>query len=99
MLISHDARNAVENQKHDPKGDSRDSIFFYNVLHPPHIHRTGKFDKCFDSGDSKADSTVNESAIVDAGSSSSGPGNTSNSIPASVGQLLSKVAPVTAAVG
>ncbi|KAK7331199.1 hypothetical protein VNO77_25417 [Canavalia gladiata] len=83
-------------------------IFFNNVLHPPHIPRTRKLDKCFDSGDSKVNSTVNESllyeilstlqsATVDAASSSSVPLSTSNSTPASVGELLSEVAPVTAA--
>ncbi|KAL5157837.1 hypothetical protein HKD37_15G042451 [Glycine soja] len=73
------------------------SIFFYNVLHPPHTPRVCKLEKYFDFGDLKTGSAVNESATTDAASSSSAPPNTSNSITASVSELISKVAPVTAA--
>ncbi|XP_028179609.1 uncharacterized protein LOC114366817 isoform X1 [Glycine soja] len=84
------------------------SIFFYNVLRPPHIPRVRKLEKYFDLGDLKIGSTVNESllygilsslqsATTDAASSSSAPPSTSNSIKASVSELISKVAPVTAA--
>ncbi|KAL2580271.1 hypothetical protein AAZV13_15G114100 [Glycine max] len=70
------------------------SIFFYNVLHPPHTPRVCKLEKYFDFGDLKTGSAVNESllygilsslqsATTDAASSSSAPPSTSNSITAS----------------
>ncbi|KAK7412769.1 hypothetical protein VNO78_04385 [Psophocarpus tetragonolobus] len=82
------------------------SIFFYNVLRPPHIPRARKLEKYFDLGDLKIGSAVNESllygilsslrsATTDTASSSSAPPSISNST-ASVGELISKVAPITA---
>ncbi|KAJ1420973.1 Serine aminopeptidase, S33 [Sesbania bispinosa] len=71
------------------------SIFFYNVLHPPHIPRVRKLEKYL--GDYKIGSAVNESASTDAASSSSASPRISNLTIASVSELLSKAAPVTAA--
>ena len=40
------------------------SIFFYNVLHPPHTPRVCKLEKYFDFGDLKTGSAVNEVKIT-----------------------------------
>ncbi|XP_020221564.1 uncharacterized protein LOC109804183 isoform X2 [Cajanus cajan] len=83
------------------------SIFFYNVLHPPRIPRARKHEKYFDLGDLKIGSAVNESLLCeifsslrsettdDAASSSSAPPIIPNT--ASVSELISQVAPATAA--
>ncbi|KAK7292505.1 hypothetical protein RIF29_08286 [Crotalaria pallida] len=80
------------------------SIFFYNVLHPPHVSRDDKLNKYYDLGDLKLGSGVDEnllyeilsslrSATTDAASSSSGLQPISAT--KSVSELLSEVAPVT----
>ncbi|KAL2341449.1 hypothetical protein Fmac_009389 [Flemingia macrophylla] len=84
------------------------SIFFYNVLRPPHIPRVQKPERYLDLGDLKVGSAVNESLLygifsslpaetTDAASSSSAPPSISNSTTPSVGELISKVVPATAA--
>ncbi|XP_014623858.1 uncharacterized protein [Glycine max] len=40
------------------------SIFFYNVLHPPHTPRVCKLEKYFDFGDLKTGSAVNEESMI-----------------------------------
>ncbi|KAI4296100.1 hypothetical protein L6164_036087 [Bauhinia variegata] len=82
------------------------SIFFYNVLHPPHVSsaRLSKLEKYYDLGSLKIGSGVDESLLyeiisslrsvtTDAASSSSAPPSISTT--KSVNELLSEVAPVT----
>ncbi|XP_061344360.1 uncharacterized protein LOC133290296 isoform X2 [Gastrolobium bilobum] len=84
------------------------SIFFYNVLRPPHIRIARKLEKYYNLGDLKLGSARNESllyeilyslrsAITDAASSSSAPPSISNSTTTSISEFLSEVAPATAA--
>ncbi|ESW19549.1 hypothetical protein PHAVU_006G134600 [Phaseolus vulgaris] len=83
------------------------SLFFYNVLRPPHIPRARKLDRYFELGDLKIGSAVNESllygiisslqsATIDAASSSSARPRNSNSNTASVRELIPKVVAVAA---
>ncbi|OIV89278.1 hypothetical protein TanjilG_23738 [Lupinus angustifolius] len=80
------------------------SIFFNNVLHPPHVSRADKLDKYYDLGDLKLGSGVDEnllyeilssmrSATTDDASSSSGLPTISAT--KSVSEPLSEDAPVT----
>ncbi|KAL6497646.1 hypothetical protein OROHE_027079 [Orobanche hederae] len=81
------------------------SIFFYNVLRPPRLPSSypSKIDKYYDLGDMKVGSSVEENILyeiiaglrnvsADASSSSSAPCSVSTT--KSVGELLSKIAPV-----
>ncbi|KAJ1427094.1 Alpha/Beta hydrolase fold [Sesbania bispinosa] len=80
------------------------SIFFYNVLRPPHVSSAHKLQKYYDLGDLKLGSGVDEnllyeilsrlrSATTDAASSSSALPTISTT--KSVSELLSEVAPLT----
>ncbi|CAJ1962793.1 unnamed protein product [Sphenostylis stenocarpa] len=80
------------------------SIFFYNVLRPPHIPRARKHDRYFDIGDLKIGPAVNESLLygilsnlqsvtIDAASSSSALPRNLNSNTASIRKLIPKFAP------
>ncbi|XP_057433525.1 uncharacterized protein LOC130726300 [Lotus japonicus] len=84
------------------------SIFFYNVLRPPKVPRAFKLENYYNLGSLKVGSAGNknvlykvlsslQSATSDASSSSSAHPSSSNLTTASVTELLSKVAPVTAA--
>ncbi|KAL6562389.1 hypothetical protein OROGR_003396 [Orobanche gracilis] len=81
------------------------SIFFYNVLRPPRLPSSypSKIDKYYDLGDMKVGSSVEENILyeiiaglrnvsADASTSSSAPCSISTTN--SVGELLSKIAPV-----